>query len=194
MYMSHLLHHSYVLICLSKMDDPVSTQERSLLNEFVILIINCVYSSHLSACLDVLLDGSVESRGVGSHDGGDLLAVLVESKGGHGGDANLLGNGRGLVNVTSVERSLGERLGELVKGGGNHLAGSAPGGVEVDDGELLRLDSGLELREGSKLLDGHFVWCGVEKSGVTRKDLNTGSDDSLHLYEAKEGDRSSVVP
>jgi hypothetical protein len=123
-----------------------------------------IYKIH---CLDVLLDGSVQGRGVGTHDGGDLLAVLVEGKGGHGGDANLLGDSRGLIDVTSVELSVGEGLGELVKGGGNHLAGSAPGSVEVDDGELVGLDGVLEVGDGGDLGNGHSVLCGVELSCVT---------------------------
>jgi hypothetical protein len=59
------------------------------------------------ASLDVLLDGSLEGRGVGTNNGSDLLAILEEHESGHGADAQLLGNLGQLVDVNLVEASAG---------------------------------------------------------------------------------------
>jgi hypothetical protein len=59
------------------------------------------------ASLDVLLDGSLEGRGVGTNNGSDLLAVLEEHESGHGADAELLGNLGQLVDVNLVETGAG---------------------------------------------------------------------------------------
>jgi len=58
-------------------------------------------------CLHVLLDRGLEGGGVGTDDGGDLLAVLEEHEGGHGTDAQLLGDLGELVNVNLVETGAG---------------------------------------------------------------------------------------
>jgi hypothetical protein len=55
----------------------------------------------------VLLDGSLEGRGVGTNNGSDLLAILEEHESGHGADAQLLGNLGQLVDVNLVEASAG---------------------------------------------------------------------------------------
>jgi len=58
-------------------------------------------------CLHVLLDGGLEGRGVGTDNGGDLLAVLEEHEGRHGTDAQLLGDLGKLVDVNLVETGAG---------------------------------------------------------------------------------------
>lgn len=62
--------------------------------------------------LKVLLDGSLESLGVGTDDLGDLLAVLEQDKGGHGADAEFLSDIGDFVNVNLVEAGVGVGVGE----------------------------------------------------------------------------------
>ena len=57
--------------------------------------------------LHVLLDGGLEGSGVGTDNGSDLLAVLEEHEGGHGTDAQLLGDLGKLVDVDLVEAGAG---------------------------------------------------------------------------------------
>ena len=66
--------------------------------------------------LHVLLDGSLEGRGVGTNDGSNLLAILEEHESGHGADAQLLGNLGELVNVNLVEAGAGVCGGHPVGG------------------------------------------------------------------------------
>lgn len=63
-------------------------------------------------CLVVLLDAGLDGLGVRAYDLADLLAVLEEDEGGHGADAEFLGNVGNLVNVELVEARLGVLLGE----------------------------------------------------------------------------------
>lgn len=87
---------------------------------------------------------------VGTDDLADLFAVLEEHKGGHGADAELLGDVGDLVDVDLVKVDLVlelGRLGELDDLGGDDLARSAPGREAVDDDELAGaglVDRGLE--------------------------------------------------
>lgn len=111
--------------------------------------------------LGVGLDGGLELADVGTNNGLDLLTVLEEQKGGHGGDAVLLCDIGALLDVDLDEVSSRDRLGELVDNGGNHLAGAAPGGVKVDNGKTGEGDFLVEIREGLNLLD-HF-WGGCAK-------------------------------
>ena len=77
----------------------------------------------------------------------DLVAVLVEHfEGGHRLDAVLLGHVSGLVDIDldQVDASLGGLLGDV---GGDGLAGSAPGGVEIDEAEGSLRELGRELAE-----------------------------------------------
>lgn len=66
---------------------------------------------HLSLA-EVLLDGSLEGLGVGANDLTDLLTALEEQEGGHGADAELLGDVGNLVDVELVELGVGVVLGE----------------------------------------------------------------------------------
>ena len=63
-------------------------------------------------CVDVGLDGGLESLGVGTDDLGDLVTVLEEQEGGHGADAELLSNVGDLVDVELVEAGVGICAGE----------------------------------------------------------------------------------
>ncbi len=65
-----------------------------------------------SLCVDVRLDGGLESLGVGANDLGDLLAVLEEKEGRHGTDTEFLCNVRDLVDVELVEARVGVCAGE----------------------------------------------------------------------------------
>lgn len=85
----------------------------------------------------MLLDGGLESGNVGTDDLSDALAVLVDVEGGHGADANLGGDVGQLVDVDLVEGDVGVLLAELLDLGGDGLAGTAPGGEEVDHGDAL---------------------------------------------------------
>lgn len=63
-------------------------------------------------CVDVGLDGSLESLRVGTDDLSDLLAVLEEKEGGHGADAELLSNVGDLIDIELVEAGVGICAGE----------------------------------------------------------------------------------
>lgn len=87
----------------------------------------------------------------------DLLAVLEEEKGGHGGDLVLL---RGVGGLLDVDLDKGKvawdavPLGELLVLGRDGLAGRAPGGEEVDDDVRVGGEDLFELREGRNMLRG----------------------------------------
>ena len=123
-------------------------------------------------CLHVLLDRGLEGGGVGTDNGGDLLAVLEEHEGGHGTDAQLLGDLGELVDVNLVETGAGvcgghpvghrqsivrkdsARENSLDDLRGDGLAGTAPGGEEVDDHEgaglsTSRVEVGLAVESVS---------------------------------------------
>lgn len=86
-----------------------------------------------------LLDTSHDTRGVGTTDGLDLLTVLEEEEGGHGGDA-VLGRDLGeLVDVDLVELDVVVLRAQLLDLRGDGLAGAAPLGEEVnEDGGVLQ--------------------------------------------------------
>lgn len=62
--------------------------------------------------LQVLLDGGLEGLGVGTDDLADLLAVLEQDEGGHGADAEFLGDLGDLVDIELVEAGVGVRVRE----------------------------------------------------------------------------------
>lgn len=66
----------------------------------------------------MLLDGGLEGLGVGTDDLADLLAVLEQDEGGHGADAEFLGDLGDLVDIELVEAGVGVRVGEPFFGGG----------------------------------------------------------------------------
>lgn len=92
--------------------------------------------SHL--CGD-LSDSLLDSGGVGAANGQgiNLRAILVEQEGGHGGDAVVGSNTGELVNVDLVELDGGDAVAQLLDHGRDGLAGTAPGGEEVDNDGLL---------------------------------------------------------
>lgn len=93
-----------------------------------------------------LLDSGVDSRRVGATDHVDLLAVLEEEESGHSGDLVVGGNLAELVNIDLVELDAGVLLAQLLDGGGDGLAGTAPLGKEVDEDGLASADNlGLEV-------------------------------------------------
>lgn len=63
-------------------------------------------------CVDVGLDGSLESLGVGTDDLSNLVAVLEEEEGGHGANAEFLCDVRDLVDVKLEEAGAGVCAGE----------------------------------------------------------------------------------
>lgn len=87
--------------------------------------------------LDFILVGTADSEVVA------FLAILVEEEGGHGGDAVVSGNSGELVNVNLVELDGGDAVAQLLDDGRNGLAGTAPGGEEVDDDGLLAVHNEL---------------------------------------------------
>jgi hypothetical protein len=101
---------------------------------------------------------------VGADDGLELLAVLEQLEGGHGADAQLLGDVRHGVNVDLVEARGGEFLGELGHLGRDDLAGAAPGGVGVDDHHAALLDRLAVFGEAAELvhLSSHLAGGGGE--------------------------------
>lgn len=116
------------------------------------------------------VDTSNDGRGVGATDGDvvDLLAVLEEQEGGHGGDAVVGGNIRELVNVDLVELHVLLLGAKLLDGGGDSLAGSTPGGVEVDnDGLGGLLDEGLPLL--SARLSSWLAYGLIDYAKLTRR-------------------------
>lgn len=60
----------------------------------------------------MLLNAGLDGLGVCADDLTNLLAVLEEDKGGHGADAEFLGDVGDLVNIELVEARLGVLLGE----------------------------------------------------------------------------------
>jgi hypothetical protein len=63
-------------------------------------------------CINVGLDGGLESLGVGTDDLGNLVAVLEEEEGGHGANAEFLSNIGDLIDVELVEAGVGVCAGE----------------------------------------------------------------------------------
>ncbi|KAL9471909.1 hypothetical protein ACSS6W_009850 [Trichoderma asperelloides] len=114
-----------------------------------------------------LLSGSAQAAGVGALDhglavDGNLLALLEEEEGGHGGDAVAGGN---LGDVVDVDLGKGEGVfgavlvGERLVDGGDGLAGRAPVGVEVDGDVGVCGEERVELLGGLDVVDvvgAHF--------------------------------------
>lgn len=101
-------------------------------------------SSHLS-------DSSTDSRGVGTTDDLDLLAVKEEEEGRHSGDAVLSGDIGEFIDVDLVELDVLVGLAELLNGGGDGLARTTPVGEEVDNNGLLGVGNlGLVVRGAAK--------------------------------------------
>lgn len=103
-----------------------------------------------------LLESSLDGGRVGTLDLADLLATLAEVESGHGRDSVLGSDGGELIDVDLVECDGGVLLAELLDGGADGLAGTAPGGEEVNDdvaggvghllGVLLGAERGVSMR------------------------------------------------
>ena len=106
------------------------------------------HESQISNLFKKSLDTSLDGRGVSTLDLLLALTVLVEVEGRHGRDTVGSSDVRELIDINLVELDAGVGLAELLDGRGDGLAGTAPGGVEVDDdgagggGDLLRVLSG----------------------------------------------------
>ena len=101
----------------------------------------------------MLLDGSLEGGRVGADDLADLLAVLEDEESGHGADGVLLGGLGDLVNVNLEEAGVGVVVGELDDLGSDDLAGTAPGGEEVDDHHAGLVEGGIEVGLRGEVVD-----------------------------------------
>lgn len=62
-----------------------------------------------------------------------FLPILQKRKGRHGSHAKVLGHLSHLIDIDLDESHIGVLLAELADFRGNGLAGTAPGGIEVDD-------------------------------------------------------------
>ena len=101
----------------------------------------------------MLLDGSLEGGRVGADDLADLLAVLEDEESGHGADGVLLGGLGDLVNVNLEEAGVGVVVGELDDLRSDDLAGTAPGGEEVDDHHAGLVEGGIEVGLRGEVVD-----------------------------------------
>lgn len=117
----------------------------------------CVSKENLGS---KLLNGGADLLDIGSNNSLDLLAVLEEKDGGHVSDSHLGADIRDLVDVNLEEVSILKLSLKLVQKRSNHLAGSAPGSVEVDNGKTRELSLLLELRKRSNFLDHGDFRCG----------------------------------
>jgi hypothetical protein len=122
--------------------------------------------------LSVLLDGSLEGGRVGTDNLADLLAVLEDEESGHGTDGVLLGGLGDLVDVNLEKAGVGVVVGELDDLGSDDLAGTAPGGEEVDDHHAGLVEGGIEVGLGGEVVDtgrhvgGVLAGLGCEVVGV----------------------------
>jgi hypothetical protein len=92
------------------------------------------------------LKTSLDSRGVGTLNLLNTLALVVEVEGRHSRDTVISSDGGKLVNVDLVEFNAGVFVTQLLEEGGDGLAGTAPCGEEVDDDGVLGVcDLGLVL-------------------------------------------------
>lgn len=103
--------------------------------------------------LQGLLNGSLESRWVGTDNLTDLVAVLEEQESRHGANGQLLRDLWELIDVDFVEFGGGEFVGEFADLWRNHLARTAPGRVAVNDlQDVLLVHGGLVLRSGLQVV------------------------------------------
>ncbi|KAI9158024.1 hypothetical protein HJFPF1_06010 [Paramyrothecium foliicola] len=108
-----------------------------------------------------LLGGGAEAPGVSALDhllavDGDLLALLEEHEGGHGGDAVAAGDVADVVDVDLGKGQLARvavLAGEVGEDGGDGLAGGAPVGEEVDGDVGGAGEELVELRGRGDVLD-----------------------------------------
>mgnify|MGYP001636188979 CR=1 FL=1 len=92
------------------------------------------------------LEASLDGGGVSTLDLLIEFTILVEAEGRHGRDSVGSSNLGEVIDVDLVELDVGVGIAELLEGRSDGLAGTAPGGVEVDDNEAGGIsDLGLVL-------------------------------------------------
>jgi hypothetical protein len=131
------------------------------------------------------LKTSLDSRGVGTLNLVNTLALVVEVEGRHSRDAVLSSDGSKLVNVDLVEVNAGVGVAQLLEEGGDGLAGTAPCGEEVDDdGALGVCDLGLVLlgtRSGMLVSDCTYVFVLGLGTGLGSGWMRLGCDSLRRL-------------
>lgn len=128
---------------------------------------SCSILSSLLGEATQLLGSGAKGAGIGALDhglavDGDLLAVLEEHEGGHGGDAVGASDVLGVVDVDLCECQRvwdAVLLGQGLVDGCNLLARRAPVGEEVDGNVSGRIEERLQLGRGRDVLD-HCGECG----------------------------------
>lgn len=93
----------------------------------------------------MLLNGSLDGRGIGADNLLNLFTALEEQEGGHGADAQLLGDVGALVDVELDKFYVWVVSAVVLNLGGDGLARAAPGGEGVDHDELIALNGSIEL-------------------------------------------------
>jgi hypothetical protein len=97
--------------------------------------------------LFVVLDSSLQSRRIHTHNLSNLLSILEKQESRHGANAEFLRNVGALVDVKLDKVDIGVFLAPGVDFGGNGFAGAAPFGEGVDDDEFVGVvDGGVEFR------------------------------------------------
>lgn len=112
----------------------------------------------------VLLDQGLQFGGDSANDLVDLLAVLEQEKGGHGPDAVLLGDRGLLVDVNLEVVDVWVLLGPLSDLGGDGLARTAPGGVEVYEDDLMVGQGRFEPLGAGDFVNSHVCGGAAEAS------------------------------
>lgn len=84
-----------------------------------------------------LLHSSSDSRGHGTTDLVNILAILEEEKGGHSRDAVISSNIRNLLNIDLVELDIFVLSAQFLDQGSDGLAGTTPLSMEVDEDGFL---------------------------------------------------------
>ena len=83
------------------------------------------------------LHSSSDSRGHGTTDLVNILAILEEEKGGHSRDAVISSNIRNLLNIDLVELDIFVLSAQFLDQGSDGLAGTTPLSMEVDEDGFL---------------------------------------------------------
>jgi hypothetical protein len=120
------------------------------------------------------------------------LTTLVEVEGRHSRDAVGSSDLRELIDVDLVELDAGVGLAELLEGRGDGLAGTAPGGVEVDDDGAGGVGD-LFLVLGDAVRSISWVVCDVVQNDVLRNDHEcVGHVSGIQIQKRKREYESKV--
>ena len=90
------------------------------------------------------------------------LTILDEEQRRNRGNAVALGKGGKLVDVNLKDGQFRDLFGNLLHDGGEHVAGAAPGGKEVDEDfafgeELIVLLDGFNVNDHKDYLQGNYI-------------------------------------